>query len=381
MVTDSLDASGMDEFVAFLARGLRAAGWDVKVLVAGSDPGDDIGRLGRALAAEGIQTEKHGSLSGAHWIAQWRPDVVDSHGAALWPLRAARLAGSAAVVTLHGIHNIMGKTPHEMRSRREDVNGFIAVSEMVRAEYLSGDPTLPPHRVVTIPNPVDPGRSRRFDRQAVRAALGLDEEFLFLSLARHSLQKNAFALVSAFGEIAHLHEKTHLLICGRVDDPSYTLQVLALRDRLGLRGRIHLRGNLGDADALLWAADAFVLDSFFEGWALGSMEALGTGLPVILSDVGGAREQLTDGPARGVLIPNPLGRPVGVTWPKISQAAYRRQANRPDLVAAMRGVAEGSLVFADRAVIADHCRARFSAADCLAAHQATLLSFAGERVA
>jgi glycosyltransferase involved in cell wall biosynthesis len=44
-------------------------------------------------------------------------------------------------------------------------------------------------------------------------------------------------------------------------------------------------------------ADALVMPSFFEGWSLAITEAVLAGLPVIATDVGGAREQLrgTDG--------------------------------------------------------------------------------------
>ena len=50
---------------------------------------------------------------------------------------------------------------------------------------------------------------------------------------------------------------------------------------------------------LLAAADGFVLDSFFEGWSLASMEALFAGVPMVLSEVGGAREQIGDDPSVG----------------------------------------------------------------------------------
>ncbi|MGO8610190.1 glycosyltransferase, partial [Rhizobium johnstonii] len=73
-----------------------------------------------------------------------------------------------------------------------------------------------------------------------------------------------------------------------------------------------LLGN-SDARTLLTAADAFVLDSFFEGWPVAATEAAAFGHPVILSDVGGARELVDRDPRRSVLIPNAAGAADGVS--------------------------------------------------------------------
>ncbi|UJP08884.1 glycosyltransferase family 4 protein [Microbacterium sp. KUDC0406] len=365
LVADSLDQGGVDEFVPFLARGLRRRGAHVEVLVANPSPDVGIGRLGRELRADGIETRHLDEDEGGRWIREWQPDVVSCHGAFLWPLAVARGIGARTAVTLHGVHNVMGLSADELLVRSHDVDAYITVSALVREDYLARNAQFPPERIHVIANPVDPARALPYDRRACREALGLKDEFLFLSLARHSLQKNSYALVDAFGDVAKEVPGAHLLVCGRVDDPSYAQQIVALRDRLGLRDRVHLRDGTPHSTALLWAADALVLDSFFEGWSLASSEALGTGLPVILSDVGGAREQLDGGPSRGLLVSNPLGDPRGITWSEIAQARFRKQINRTELVEAMRSVASGDVVFADRPEIATYAHEQFSAAACI----------------
>jgi glycosyltransferase involved in cell wall biosynthesis len=90
--------------------------------------------------------------------------------------------------------------------------------------------------------------------------------------------------------------------------------------------------------AVLAAADAFVLDSFFEGWSLASTEALCAGLPVVLSEVGGAREQVGENGLRGFLVPNPAGDPDAIDWRTIGRARFCSQANRVALVEAMCAV-------------------------------------------
>ena len=90
-----------------------------------------------------------------------------------------------------------------------------------------------------------------------------------------------------------------------------------------------------DVSAVLAAADAFVLDSFFEGWSLASMEAISTGLPAVLSEVGGAREQLGEDGSRGLMVENPLGDPEAIDWGNVARVRFRSQANRSALVEAM----------------------------------------------
>jgi glycosyltransferase involved in cell wall biosynthesis len=368
LVTGSIDASGMDEFVAFLARRFRRYGIRSAVMVASDDPAQGVGGLGRALVEEGVEVVAPPRAEAVAWMRSWRPDVLSVHGSAEWALEAAAELGVPAVETLHGMHNLFGADASDVARRRRLVAGLVSVSEMVRLQYLALDTAADPDLVVTVPNGVEGGRVTAVSRDAAREALGLGDEFLFVSLARHSLQKNTYALASAFDEVAAAVPRAHLLICGRSDDRSYTGQVRSLRERMANGERLHLRGNTPHVGVLLAAADAFVLDSFFEGWSLSSMEALAAGLPVVVSDVGGAREQMSGGPAKGALIANPLGDPLAVDWPAISAARFRSQVNRPELVGAMTALGRGAMPVDSRAAIAADSLARFDDELCVRRH-------------
>jgi len=379
LVTDSLDVSGMDEFVAFLARRLRGHGVHTAVMIGSDVAGRGFGRLARDLVAEGIEVVDPGRAGGAAWMRRWRPDVLSAHGCADWPLETAADLGIPAVETLHGMHNLFGASPERVVARRHLLAALVSVSEMVRLQYLALDGGLEPDRIITIPNGVDARRLPAVSRERARAALGLADEFLFVSLARHSLQKNGYALASAFDEMAAAVPGAHLLICGRSDDRSYTGQVLALKRRLAHGDRLHLRDNTPHVAALLAAADGFALDSFFEGWSLSSMEALASGVPVVMSDVGGAREQLSGGVAKGALVANPLGDPLAVDWTAIGAARFRPQPNRAELVAALTALATGAMPVDARETIAADSLARFDDALCLARHAHALAAAANGR--
>jgi glycosyltransferase involved in cell wall biosynthesis len=128
---------------------------------------------------------------------------------------------------------------------------------------------------------------------------------------------------------------------------------------------------------LLAAADGFVLNSFFEGCALASMEALCAGVPVVLSDAGMAREQIDDDRTRGYLAANPLGDPLRVDWESIGEALYRPQVNREEFVTAMEHlVVNRQDYLGDREQLAAESAVRFSADVCLTQHAAVLRSVA-----
>jgi glycosyltransferase involved in cell wall biosynthesis len=158
---------------------------------------------------------------------------------------------------------------------------------------------------------------------------------LFVSLARYSMQKNIYGMVSAFADVAKARPDAHLLIAGNVDDRAYAQQARVLCDRIPELTRAHLRGSWSQPSALLRAADAFVLDSFYEGWPLATMESLLAGTPVIMSEVGGAREQIGDHGERGRIVPNPLGNPESVNRDTVRSARFQPQVNKGALVAAM----------------------------------------------
>jgi glycosyltransferase involved in cell wall biosynthesis len=382
LVTSRLDVGGLDEVVAFLARQLPLHGFQTAVLHASSrrsGAGEPPGRLALMLRACGVEVHEADEDTGPGWIERWAPDVISAHGAPRWVFAAAERAGVPFVDNLHGMFSIFGA---DWEWHREAAHGtalaaVVTVSDLLRQDYLACNPDFPPERVALIPNGVDAERRSGGDRTATRERLGLSGEYLFLSLARHSLQKNTYGLLAAFGELAQRRPEAHLVVAGRSDDMRYFKKVVQLRGSLSCRDRIHLRDHATTPAALLAAADGFVLDSFFEGWPLASMEALFAGVPVVLSDVGGAREQVAGNPARGYVVSNPLGDPLAVNWESVGAARYRPQVNREEFAAAMdRLIADRERYLAVRAQLAAESAQRFHADVCLDRHAAVLRAVA-----
>lgn len=380
VVTALLDVGGMDEVVAFLARRLPSHGLRTAVLHATANPsstGEPTGRLGRMLQSSGIEVYEADANGALDWIERWRPNVITAHGAPDWMVDIAQKVGVPYVDNLHGMHTHFGADWNAEAERTAKVSAVVSVSDLIRQQYLAGNPRFPASRIVTIPNGVDDERRLSGDRAAVRARLGLTNEYVFVSLARHCQQKNSYGLLTAFGELARRHPDAHLVIAGKPDQPRYYRQALRLRDDLPCRDRIHLRDHAAAPAELLAAADGFVLDSFFEGWSLASMEALFAGLPVVLSEVGGAREQIGGDPSRGHLAANPLGDPLAVNWESLAAARFRPQVNRDELVTAMDHLVTNRERYLDNHErLAAESAARFSANACLERHAAILRAVA-----
>jgi len=63
-----------------------------------------------------------------------------------------------------------------------------------------------------------------------------------------------------------------------------------LADELGIVDRVRFLGPVDDIATLLWACDLYVMPSLYEGLGIAALEALATGLKVVVSDVPGLHD-------------------------------------------------------------------------------------------
>ncbi len=386
LATPRLDVGGVEEVVAFLARRLPSFGLQTAVLCASSDSVTSTrptGRIARTLQSSGIEVREVGASLALDWIQRWRPHVISAHGAPAWVFDIAKHTNTPYVDNLHSMNGVIGRDWrwHSAAARSGKLAAIVAVSDLLRRQQLAVNPNFPPEQIVTIPNGVDDERCVRGNRAAARNWLGLNDEYLFVSLARHCMQKNTYGLITAFSELARRRPAAHLVIAGRIDEPRYYRRVLRLRDAMHCRDRIHLRDHVTAPAQLLAAADGFVLDSFFEGWPLASMEALCAGVPVVITDVSGAREQIGDDSARGYVTANPLGDPVGVDWAASAAAQYQEHGNREEFAAAMESlISDRDDYQGNREQLAAESAVRFSSAEWVERHSAVLRAAANGAV-
>ena len=147
---------------------------------------------------------------------------------------------------------------------------------------------------VVIPNAVDTGRYRpEIDGGPVRARHDIrDGESVVLSVGRMVGHKGTENLIEAARSVAYAK---FLLVGGgpELDD------LRRLASRLGVADRVTFTGEVSrdDLPAYFAACDVFVLPSVsrLEAFGIVALEAMASGKPVVVSDIPGVREVITEG--------------------------------------------------------------------------------------
>ncbi len=161
-------------------------------------------------------------------------------------------------------------------------------------------------RIEMIPNGVDlerfhPVRSTgdRDERVALRGELGIGAEApVVATLGAVVPRKGLDLLLEAWRELAKRDPAVQLLVVGpRADlhDPKlvgFRGRLEALVAATGTPERIRFAGSVGDVERYLRAADLFALPSQREGFPNSVLEAMATGLPVVVTPFVGFSERI-----------------------------------------------------------------------------------------
>ncbi len=170
------------------------------------------------------------------------------------------------------------------------VSHNVCVSRAV-AEFSIRDSGLATTKVSVIPNAVD--FELFANASAVpRTELGLlDSAPLALFVGRLDPQKAPFVLLEAFALLVKRHADWQLLFVGHGVLHSSMTEWIADR---GLQRSIRIVGWRPDVPQVLKAADLLVLPSLWEGMPNIVLEAMASGLPVVVSRVEGTDELIRD---------------------------------------------------------------------------------------
>jgi len=223
-------------------------------------------------------------------------DVVHVHAIwnfpSWWAMRCAHAAGVPYMVAPQGSldpwamgQNRWGKRVYGMLTELpllRRASRLQALSEKERVQCLAAGIRAPS---VVIPNGVNP---RAFDVDAAPLArmLGLPEgERTLLFLSRVHPKKGLDLLLEAFARLRERHAVT-LVVAGSDGGSGYLAAMQARAVALGVMPHCRFIGEVrGDEKfRLLRGADGYALLSRSEGLPVAVLEALGAGLPVVVSD-------------------------------------------------------------------------------------------------
>ncbi len=180
-------------------------------------------------------------------------------------------------------------------------DAFACISRVIERETLAAG--IPRERVHFLPNAIDMSRFRPasdVERLALRQPLDLPPDAVVcLFVGRLSREKGLMDLMEAWRSVRQSDGAGNgvLLVAGPDMDGHPWNVGPAAREfavRHALDSSVRFLGSIDPVDPLLRAADVLVQPSHFEALGLSAIEALGSGVPVIASAVGGLLDFMID---------------------------------------------------------------------------------------
>lgn len=295
-VLNELQPSGAETMLRLAATPWREHGLELDILTVG----DVAGGYAPKLAAAGYALH-HIPLRPVpaflrryeRLLREGRYDVVHVHPERANFLLAGvpRVLRRAGVVrTVHNVFAFDGRLRLERCLQRAVLRAFgvkhVAIGESVE----SAERERFANSTVRVLNTFDTERFRpptAAERQEARARFELRAtDFVVAVIGNCSHVKNHASLLEALARSdAPLAQLLHVGM-EREDETAER----RLAQELGLGERVQFLGFVEDVASVLYAADAFVMPSLYEGLGIAALETLGCGVPSVLADVPGLRD-------------------------------------------------------------------------------------------
>lgn len=245
----------------------------------------------------------------AKLMGQERPDVVHTHLDVIkYAVLAAKLAGVKKCV--HTVHSLADR---EAEGRiQKIINGTyfrkawsvpVALTPEVQVS-VSDFYGLPPERIPVIYNGID------LSRCIPKTTYETGETMTILHVGRFDVPKNHAGLLEAFRLLRETHPECRLRLVG---DGDLRADMEALAKEKGVSDAVEFCGMQSNVYPYLHNADIFTLPSIYEGNPMTIIEAMGTGLPIVASRVGGIPDMIHDGESGILVEPEPQSICAGFT--------------------------------------------------------------------
>ena len=222
-------------------------------------------------------------------LKETKADVIHTHRyCAGYAVPAAILAGVKHRV--HTVHTIAEK--ENGRSARK-LNKFffkrchvipVALSELIRDSVVR-EYKLSKDKVPVVFNGID------LSRCIPKTDYSVKGNFKILHIGRFSEQKNHIGLVKAFKLFHDKHANSELWLIG---DGEKKAEIEKYVEDNGLTSVVKFLGLQNNVYVYLHDADIFTLPSNYEGIPMTLIEAMGTGLPIVATAVGGVPDMLDE---------------------------------------------------------------------------------------
>ncbi len=267
---------------------------------------DDMAHTFEDLGVRVVDFSELAKTQGGLWRSL-RSYIVD-HDVAIVHSHSVRtrLVAAGAIMGLGGVRHL---TTEHLLYRPNDRRGghiyalldrislyvpdrVVTVSEGMYHE-IAAMPMMDVKRLTAIQNAIDcdafylPG-----ERQTTREELRLGPESQVIGYTgRITSVKGLDTMIEAFASVLPDHPHARLMIVG---EGAARPGLRTLAGELGISEAVIWTGFRQDIPRLLAAMDVFVQPSSNEGLSLSILEAMAAGKPVVITDVGGAQEVVSD---------------------------------------------------------------------------------------
>lgn len=291
---------GAERYLELLGAGLTSAGIATSAVVFVDDP-DAAARLQERLAAIAPDTEvvtgrsRPGPIRRA--VRAHRPTVLHWNFVDPFAFRGATWLllpwGRPSVITDH-LPQLRHAGPHWETTRRlanRRIAAMIVVGEAARLE--AEQRWARPPVIEVVPNGVPVGQGK------VRAPIDAGGAARLLFVGRLTEQKGIDLLVPVLRAVRAAGTPARLRVVG--EGPMADGLAIAVAES-GLADEVDLVGFSPDPLAEMAAADVLVAPSTYEGLPFTPLEALSTGLPLVLSDIAPHVELVAGGAGAGAQV-------------------------------------------------------------------------------
>lgn len=306
-----MERGGAEGQVVLLAKGLLERGYEVKIATG-------TGKL--AVVPEGLlpyiveipeRPRVKRFLLFYRFLREYRPDILHNqlYMANVFGTIAGRLAGVPVILmSVLSTDLWKGQAARFLEKSAAKLASKVMANSHQVAEDISAKSRIPSDRIEVIYNGVDTGRFSPDNHASylknIREELNIPVDApLIINVANLLPVKNHALLLRA---VSLLHsrlpedKRPYLLLCGNGPEKE---NIVRRAGELGILSFIRMTGWVDEIERYLAASDIFCLSSRSEGFSNAKIEAMATGIPCVVTDVGGNREGVVDG-ENGYVVPD-----------------------------------------------------------------------------
>lgn len=221
-------------------------------------------------------------------------DLIHAHDWLAYPagIAAKVVSGKPLVIHVHATDfdrsrgNVNPQVYAIEKEGMEQADKIIAVSNLTRNTVIEKY-HINPDKVVTVHNAVDPLPEEQ--RLSEKKILG---EHVVTFLGRITMQKGPEYFVEAAHRVLQRMDSVRFVMAGSGD---MMHKMIRLAAKKGIANKLHFTGFLkgGEVYKMLHLSDVYVMPSVSEPFGISPLEAMQSGVPVIISHQSGVAEILT----------------------------------------------------------------------------------------